>query len=80
MTTKIASAADLKAIIEHAKHSPAELERLASNPEEVLANRNLTASPGAVAFLRSMGTATYDEGKEAAHPVKDANGTRMGEN
>ncbi len=80
MATKIASAADLKAIVEHAKHSPAELERLTSSPEDVLAGRNLAASPGAVAFLRSMGTAKYDEVAEAARPVKDASGTRMGEN
>ena len=80
MTTKIASAADLKAIVEDAKHSPAELERLASNPEEVLANQNLTASPGAVAFLRSMGTAKYDEPKKATQAVRDANGTLMSEN
>jgi len=69
----------LKAIIDHAKHSPAELERLTNNPEDVLADRNLTASPGAVAFLKSMGTATYDEAAEAAHAVKDASGTGMGE-
>lgn len=80
MAMKIASIADLNAIIEHAKHSPAELERLANNPEAVLAARKLTASPGAVEFLRTMGTADYDEAKEAARPVKDAAGGTLGEN
>lgn len=79
MATKVASTADLKAIIDHAKHSPAELERLTNNPEDVLADRDLTASPGAIAFLKSMGTVVYNEGAEAAREVKDASGTSMGE-
>ena len=80
MATKVATTADLEAIINAAKHSPGELERLASNPEDVLADRGLTASPDAVAFLRSMGKAKYDEAGQTAKKGKDALGTRAGEN
>lgn len=80
MATKVATTADLEAIINAAKHSPGELERLASNPEDVLADRDLVASPGAVEFLRTMGKAKYDEAAELAKAGKDALGTRAGEN
>ena len=79
MTTKVASAADLEALVESVKRSPEELERLASNPEDVLADWGLTASLGAVEFLRTMGKARYEDASEAAHPYKDALGTRAGE-
>ena len=80
MATKVATTADLEAIIKAAKHSPGELERLASNPEDVLAGRGLAASPGAVEFLRTMGKSTYDADKEKAKAGKDALGARAGEN
>ena len=80
MVARVATTADLDAIIKAAKHSPGELERLASNPEDVLADLDLTASPGAVEFLRTMGTSTYDEDREKATASKDALGTRAGEN
>ncbi|HEY0203639.1 MAG TPA: hypothetical protein VGC15_05790 [Acetobacteraceae bacterium] len=79
MAARVATTADLEAIIKAAKHSPGELERLVSNPEEVLADRDLTASPGAVEFLRSMGKATYDEAAEMEKAGKDALGTGAGE-
>ncbi len=80
MATKVATTADLEAIIKAAKHSPGKLEQLASNPEEVLADLDLTASPGAIEFLRTMGKSTYvgDDGKDPEG--KDALGTRAGEN
>ncbi len=80
MATRVATTVDLEAIIKAAKHSPGELERLASNPEDVLADRDLTASPGAVEFLRTMGKSTYEEDKEIEKASKDALGTRAGEN
>lgn len=80
MAARVATTADLEAIIKAAKHSPGELERLASNPEDVLADRDLTPSPGAVEFLRTMGRSTYDEDKEKEKAVKDSLGPKMGEN
>ncbi|MGI4945269.1 MAG: hypothetical protein ACRYHQ_32685 [Janthinobacterium lividum] len=80
MATRVATTADLEAIVNAAKHSPGELERLVSSPGDVLADRDLTASPGAVEFLRTMGEARYDEAAEMEKARKDALGTRAGEN
>lgn len=40
----------------------------------------MTGSPGAISFLRSMGTSIYDEAEDRSKEGKDALGTRMGEN
>ena len=79
MATKVATTADLEAIIKAAKHSPGELERLVNNPEDVLADRGLSASPGAAEFLRTMGKAKYDEAAEMEKAAKDSLGGKMGE-
>lgn len=79
MSTKVATAVDLKAIIKDAKYSPTELERLVNDPDEVLADRGLMTSPNAVAFLRSMGQSKYDETMERAKEGDDVVTPKTGE-
>ncbi len=71
---------DLQAILSHAANHPAECQRLADAPDDVLQQAGLIATPDAVEFLRSLGQAKFDEDAQAAKPAKnDPAGGGMGE-
>lgn len=71
-----ATIGDLRRLIVKAQASPAERERLANSPAEVLEAEGLIADQSAIDFLRSMGTADYTPPKTG--PV-DPNGEGAGE-
>ncbi len=56
---KVATIEDLRRLIARAQASPAERDRLLNSTEQVLQAEGLIASPSAVAFLQSLGTADY---------------------
>ncbi len=75
-TLRPATLKDLQDILAHAANHPAEHQRLANAPEDVLQRAGLFATPDAVDFLRSVGTTPYDEAaqKEAAKKLDPLEG------
>lgn len=65
-TLRPATLKDLQDILAHAANHPAERQRLANAPEDVLQQAGLFATPDAVDFLRSVGTIPYDEAAQKA--------------
>lgn len=76
---KPVTAAELQKLIDKAKNNPVEVERLQSNPETVLEENGLRASPSAVDFLKTLGRSVFHQEQETPMKSKRDGITDAGE-